>query len=141
MRADNAAIGRSLRPRGPVMLRIAKRKAPTVTVVEVGGEVDILTAAKLGTEIDMEVRTGSGDLVIDLRRTAFVDSAGLHILLNAQRRLTRQGRGLAVLCEPGPVRRVFELARLVETLGVVASLREYQRAAAARRSAAELPLA
>lgn len=128
MQADNRVIARSLRPRGPVALRLAKRHAPEVTVLEVGGEVDILTAAKLGTEIDAEVRCGVGDLVIDLRGTDFVDSAGLHILLNAQRRLTRQGRALAVLCEPGPVRRVFELARLIETLGVVANLREYSRA-------------
>jgi anti-sigma B factor antagonist len=129
MRTDNAVIASSLRPRGPVTLRLAKRRAPgTATVLEVGGEVDVLTAAKLATAIDWEVRRGEEDLVVDLRHVEFVDSAGLHVLLSAQRRLTRLGRALAVLCEPGPVRRVFELARLVETLGVVASLPADRRA-------------
>jgi anti-sigma B factor antagonist len=129
MRSDNAVIASSLRPRGPVTLRLAKRRVPgAATVLEVGGEVDVLTAAKLATAIDLEVRRGEGDLVVDLRHVEFVDSAGLHVLLSAQRRLTRVGRALAVLCEPGPVRRVFELARLVETLGVVASLPADRRA-------------
>ena len=95
-------------------------------MLRVGGELDLLTADGLRAELDDELRHGTGNVVIDLRDTDFVDSAGLHILLNAQRRLTRQSRSLAVICEPGPVRRVFELAKLVETLGVVPSMREYR---------------
>lgn len=136
MRSESSAIGRSLRPRGPVTLQLHRRQAPDVTVLEVSGEVDLLTTRRLGTEIDRDVRTGTGDLVVDLQSTHFVDSAGLHLLLNAQRRLARQGRALAVICSPGPVRRVFELTRLVDTLGVVSSLAEYRGAATARRGRA-----
>jgi anti-anti-sigma factor len=49
----------------------------------------------------------------------FIDSAGLQVLLAAHRRLSRAGRGLAVVCDDGRVRRVIELSRLIETLGVV----------------------
>jgi anti-sigma B factor antagonist len=136
MSTQPTAIARSLRPRGPVSFRLARRLDPEFTVLEVAGEVDLLTAGRLTGEIDREVRCGTGDVVVDLRRTEFLDSAGVHILLNAQRRLTRQGRGLAIICPDGPVRRVFELARLIETLGVVESLREYRRAAARRRAVA-----
>ncbi len=133
--SDQSAIARSLRPRGPISFRLARRLDPEFTLLEIGGEVDLLTASRLGGEIDREVRCGAGDVVVDLRGAEFVDSAGVHILLNAQRRLTRQGRTLAVICPGGPVRRVFELARLIETLGVVESLREYRQVIARRRTA------
>jgi anti-anti-sigma factor len=93
-------------------------------MVHVEGELDILTAPKLGAQLDGIVRKGSGDVVLDLRDAVFMDSAGLHILLSAHRRLTGARRRLAVICPEGPVRRVIELARLVETLGVVSSLQE-----------------
>jgi anti-sigma B factor antagonist len=130
MSNQSSSIARALRPRGPVRLRLSRRRSRDLTVIEVAGELDLLTAGKLGAEIDQELRQGSGDVVVDLRDTEFVDSAGLHVLLNAQRRLTRQSRALGVVCEPGPVRRVFELARLAETLGVVDSVREHRRRAA-----------
>lgn len=136
MSSSQTVIARSLRPRGPVSFRLARRLDPEFTVLEVEGELDLLTAGRLNGEVDREVRCGRGDVVVDLRGAAFVDSAGLHILLNAQRRLTRQGRDLAVICPDGPVRRVFELARLVETLGVVESLRGYRQAVARRRAPA-----
>jgi anti-anti-sigma factor len=57
-------------------------------------------------------------VTIDLRELRFVDSTGLHVLLNVQRRLTRQGRRPRVVCAAGPVRRANELSRLGETLGL-----------------------
>lgn len=129
MPLDNGALATALRPRGPITLRVVKRTAPGLSVLEVGGEVDLLTAGRLATDVDHEVRRGDGDLVVDLRGAEFMDSVGLHVLLNAQRRLTRQGRRLAVVCPPGPVRRVLELARLLETLGVVSTMPERVEAA------------
>jgi anti-sigma B factor antagonist len=139
MPSDSTPIAGSLRPRGPVVFDVHRRSTPEATLLEVAGEVDLLTAATLGHHIDDEVRRGQDDLVIDLTATQFVDSAGLHILLNAQRRLTRRGRRLAIICQAGPVRRVFELARLIDTLRVFGSLREYREAAASRAAALRPP--
>jgi anti-sigma B factor antagonist len=122
---EDAAIGRSLRPRGPVRLNLTEREAPEATVLTVRGEVDILTSQKLTAQLDDIVRRHSTDAVIDLREAEFIDSVGLYILLNAQRRLRRQSRALAVICGPGAVRRTIELTRLTETLGVVSSFEEY----------------
>jgi anti-anti-sigma factor len=47
-----------------------------------------------------------------------MDSTGMSVLLNARRRLTRQGRQLLVVCPSGPVMRLFELTRMVDTMGV-----------------------
>lgn len=126
LESDGQSLSRTLRPRGPVQLALSKRVVTGATIVEVGGELDVLTAGKLGAELDGVVRKQIGDVVVDLRGTGFVDSAGLQLLLSAQRRLSRQERGLAVVCGPGQVRRVIERARLLEALGVVGSLGEFQ---------------
>lgn len=77
-----------------------------------------MTAPRLATELDSALRTRDGDVIVDLCEATFLDSAGLHVLLNAARRLTRRSRRLGVICVPGPVRHVIELARLVDTLNV-----------------------
>ncbi len=61
---------------------------------------------------------GGGEVTIDASELTFIDSTGLHVLINAQRRLTRQGRSLRVIDPPVSVRRAIELLRLTETLGL-----------------------
>jgi anti-sigma B factor antagonist len=123
--ADDATLGCSLRPRGPIQLALSTRHGSRATVVTVTGELDVLTARRLMRQLDDIVRRHQGDAVIDLSQAEFVDSFGLTVLLNTQRRLARQGRNLTVICVEGPVRRAIEFARLIESLGVVPSLAEY----------------
>jgi anti-sigma B factor antagonist len=121
---DQAPLRRELRPSGPVSLSLTESHRSGTTVIAVSGELDILTAPKVAAQLDEVVRTGSDDVVVDLRKTTFIDSAGLFVLLNARRRLTRLSRVLSVVCGSGPVRSVLELARLTETLGVVSELEQ-----------------
>ena len=116
-------------------MKISQGHDNELTVLRVSGDLDLLTSPQLGARLDGIVRDGTGDVVVDLSRTGFIDSAALHVLLNAQRRLTRESRSLAVVCVPSPVRRLIELTRMVETLGVVASVSEHRRRSVWRRSA------
>lgn len=125
--ADHATLGRFLRPRGPVQFALSTRQEPEATVVTITGELDLLTARTLMSELDDIVRKHRGDAVIDLSQAEFVDSFGLTVLLNTQRRLARQDRVLNVICGGGPVRRAIEFARLIEPLGVLPSLAEYEQ--------------
>jgi anti-anti-sigma factor len=113
-----ARLAESLRPRGPFYLELSEEEEGERTLIRARGEIDVVTAPKLASRLDTILRSGSTEIVIDLSDTEFLDSAGLHVLLNAQRRLTRRARVLRVLCAPGPVRHVIELARLVEALNV-----------------------
>ena len=134
--AGDPPLRRSLRPRGPVQFGLQQRHESGVHLVHVDGELDILTAPKVGAELDAIIRRCDGDVVIDLRDALFIDSAGLHILLNARRRLTRAQRRMSVICGEGPVRRVIALARLIETLSVVPSLEQTAPASDPSRAAA-----
>ena len=127
MDRHHSIVGRALRPRGPVALRLARSLNADVSVFELGGELDLLTVSRLASELDDEIRHGDRDVVLDLRDVEFIDSSGLHVLLGAQRRLARQERALGIIAVPGPVMRVFELSRLLDTLEIDPSVREFRR--------------
>jgi anti-sigma B factor antagonist len=115
---DEATLRESLRPRGPVHFGITRITERGVVRLEIEGELDVLTTPRLATELNGVVRQSSADVVVDLRRTEFIDSAGLQILLGTQRRLGGASRKLSVVCDEGAVRRVIELTRLSEALGL-----------------------
>jgi anti-sigma B factor antagonist len=118
---DDASLRRELRPSGPITLALREIRRPGVTIVEVDGELDLLTAPRMAALLDKVVRTRRhDDVVVDLRVTEFIDSAGLQTLLSAKRRLSRLSRELVVVSDSGPVRRVLELSRVIATLGVIA---------------------
>ena len=124
--AHDGTIGGSLRPRGPIQLTLSARHNGRETVVSVVGELDVLTVPRLATTLDDIIRRRDDNVVIDLTRTGFIDSLGLHALLTVQRRLAERSRRFAVICDAGPVRHSIELARLAEPLGVVSSFAEYE---------------
>ncbi len=107
-----------LRRPGPVDFALTERAGRDGIMLAARGELDALTAPRFGARIGELVRTSNRDLIVDLSGVTFIDSTGLHVLLNAQRRLTRQSRRLRVICGPGSVRRTIELARLAETFGL-----------------------
>lgn len=80
------------------------------------GEIDMATAPQLREAI---AGLDPGDVLVDLSGISFMDSTGLSTLLDAQRRLVRQGHRLVVVCPAGTVRNVFRLTALLETLNVV----------------------
>ena len=87
-------------------------------LLAVSGEIDIATSPRLIAELNSAVTDNAGPLVVDLTDVAFMDSTGLALLIDAQRRLSGRGREFAVVCPPGPLMRVFETTDMVGRLGV-----------------------
>jgi anti-sigma B factor antagonist len=85
--------------------------------LELVGELDVASAPDLQQGLAEIATRGAGPLVVDLSALSFIDSTGLSVLLNAKRRLSRHGRGFAVVCPPGHVRRILEVTRMLEALG------------------------
>ena len=88
-------------------------KAPAVAV---RGEVDIATVPALGLALDGAIRDSVGAFVLDLCEVEFLDSSGLRLILRARALLAREDRELAIVCPPGPVRRLFEETGVADLL-------------------------
>ena len=87
-------------------------------VVSVRGELEMASALGLAGPLTDIAGDGDDPLLLDLSGLTFMDSTGMSVLLNARRRLTRQGRTMAIVCPAGPVHRVFQLTNMVDTLKV-----------------------
>ena len=111
-------------------LAVERTSRDGVELLSVEGEVDVATAPRLLAVLNQAVPEAIHSLVIDLSRVGFMDSTGLALLINAHRRITRRRKGFAVVCPHGPLRRVFEITDMVDTLHVCSD-RESAAAAAA----------
>ena len=87
-------------------------------VLDVGGEIDLDSVAVLATAIESALADGAAELWIDLTQLRFMDSAGLHLLLETRSRVRDLNRRLAIVCPNGSVRRLFEIAGVEEDLPV-----------------------
>lgn len=79
-------------------------------VVTPSGELDISTVGRLQSAIDGRL-DGEG-LILDLSRLAFLDTSGLQLLVELNRRAREQSFELAVVPAPPRVQRVIEVAGL-----------------------------
>jgi anti-sigma B factor antagonist len=82
-------------------------------VIAVAGELDLATAPALRAAVADALDAGAEQLWIDLRATQFMDSSGIHLLVETEREL---GRRLVIVCPPGPVRRVLDIAGVADAL-------------------------
>ena len=111
-------------------LRIGEHDIGRRAVLAVAGEVDINTAADLGTAIDA-ARSRAFEVWVDLSDTSFMDSSGLRALVEARARLTEANVRLVLICPAGPVLRVLQLTNLAQLFEIHATRGEANYAASA----------
>jgi anti-sigma B factor antagonist len=83
------------------------------------GEIDLATVGRVRRKIDECVAAGCERLVLDLRGVTFMDSTGLHLVLDAHAAAREEGWELLVVEGPGSVQRVFEVTGLRDRLPFV----------------------
>ena len=86
--------------------------------VRVTGELDIATAPQLAEMLD-RAEESSQRVVLDLRPVTFMDSAGVHVILDANVRARAAGRRLVLVRGPCQVDRVLELSKASDALEIV----------------------
>ena len=88
------------------------------TRVVLHGELDLATTPLLVRELEQAERGDPRLLVLDLAGVTFVDVAGLTAMLAAARRASAGGRRVLVSGARAPIRRLFELTAIDQTLEV-----------------------
>ncbi len=82
-------------------------------VVAPHGELDLETVGQVAAEVEELVARGFDAIVIDLRATSFIDSSGVHLLIECSR---RDDARITVVDGPLAVSRVFDLAGVRDVL-------------------------
>jgi anti-sigma B factor antagonist len=99
-------------------LRLSVSSEGDSAVVEVGGEVDLATAAHLQQFVERVIDIGYRDVVLDLGATSYMDSIGLGAVVGLDR-LAREAGGAVRLRHPtARVRRLLDLTLVGTVLHV-----------------------
>jgi anti-anti-sigma factor len=83
-----------------------------VPVVAAPEEIDITNAEALRAALLTAAADGHGTLVVDMTRTRFCDSSGLHTLIAAHKRAEAEGREVLLVIPGTAVLRVFALTAM-----------------------------
>jgi anti-sigma B factor antagonist len=110
-----------------------------IPVVGTPEEIDITNATDLRTALLEASAAGPGTLVVDMTRTLFCDSAGLHALVGAHRRVVTEGGAVLLAVSGGAVLRILALTGLDAVIRSFTSLDEALAQAAGAASPAEQP--
>jgi anti-anti-sigma factor len=80
------------------------------------GELDLAAVAALEGAVEAARSEGAGDVVLDLRELAFMDSSGLRTIVQLDTKAGTEGWRLAIVQGPEAVQRVFEITRMDQRL-------------------------
>lgn len=94
------------------MLEFQVSEIAQVTLIEVTGRVDGLSAEELRQALAEEIQRGAKRVVLDLSRVSYMSSAGLRELVAAYRRLQEQGGDLRLAQPSSRVQDVLEMSGL-----------------------------
>ena len=84
------------------------------TIIEAAGRLDTTTAPALDKTINEDLE-GTRDLILDLKGVEYISSAGLRVLLSAQKKMQQIGSmKVKNVCEA--VMEVFEMTGFVDIL-------------------------
>jgi anti-sigma B factor antagonist len=96
----------------------------TTHVVSLRGEVDALTAPRLGSRLFGLADEGKRGVVVDLSDVTFMDSTGIGVLLNAMTHFSARHGELVLVCPSQMILRPFELAGVAKHLKITGSREE-----------------
>ena len=78
--------------------------------VSVQGEIDMATVDVVRRQAHRQIELHGPGLVLDLVRTSFMDSSGLHLIEALSRRTSAQGGAFVLVVATYPLRRLLEIA-------------------------------
>jgi anti-sigma B factor antagonist len=86
--------------------------------VHVVGDLDLATAPTLELTLQ-QAEARAQRVVLDLRELTFIDSAGVHAIVNATIRARAAGSRLVLVRGPAPIDRLFGLTKMAALLEIV----------------------
>ena len=98
-------------------MTIEIKKNAAETIIEIVGRLDTTTAPSLETAV-MEVVAGCESLVLDLAGLEYISSAGLRVILKAQKAMMVKG-GMKVQHVNETIMEIFEITGFSDILTII----------------------
>jgi anti-sigma B factor antagonist len=86
--------------------------ADGVPVIGAPGEIDVTNAGQFRAALLTSAACGSGIIIVDMSRTQFCDSAGLHALVTVYRRVRADGGEVRLVIPDPDILRIFVITGL-----------------------------
>ena len=95
-------------------MTIEIKKTDAATIIEIVGRLDTITAPALDKTINEDIGD-TKNLVLDIKGVEYISSAGLRVLLSAQKKMQKIG-SMKVTNVCGEVMEVFEMTGFADIL-------------------------
>ena len=95
-------------------MNIEMKRNAEVTTIEITGRLDTTTAPVLDKTINEDIE-GTKDLILDMKGLEYISSAGLRVLLSAQKKMMKIG-SMKVVNVGGDVMEVLEMTGFADIL-------------------------
>ena len=99
-------------------MTITTTRNGSALTLQLEGRLDTTTSPQLAEELSASL-TGVTKLTLDLQQLAYLSSAGLRVILSAQKRMNKQGK-MVVRHVNETIREVFEVTGCVDILTIEA---------------------
>lgn len=103
-------------------MEIKLRRADTIYVIDVVGEMDLYNAFKLKDVVRKMIEKKIRHYIINLDQVPYIDSSGIGALLQVFADIKKNGLRLRITGVKGSVRKVIELTKLAQYFPIVADL-------------------
>ena len=98
------------------MLNITKKSEGTTLEVALEGRLDTTTAPQLEAELKSDL-PGVTNLIMDIEKLEYISSAGLRVLLSAQKIMNKQG-SMTIRNANEEVMEIFEVTGFIDILNI-----------------------
>ena len=102
-------------------MEMAEDRAGEVTVLEVRGRIDSNTAKAFGERLTGLIKDGRARLVVDLKQTIYISSAGFRALLVAGKLAEETNVRLALCGLSAELQRLFDLSAFTDLFAIYSS--------------------
>ncbi len=111
-----AAVSSAADRRGPEQLKVLIDDRGATRIVSPCGEIDIATVSLVSASLTTALSDGFDTVVLDLRRTTFIDSTGIAAALQGWELARRNAARFVVIPGPPKVHDTFVICGLVDHL-------------------------
>lgn len=99
-------------------MNIVRTQNESAVTLALSGRLDTVTQAELAAELEKVFAAGKADLVFDLTALEYISSAGLRVLLSAQKKVKALGAKMKIAGANATVKEIFEVTGFADIMTI-----------------------